>query len=143
MDLRLGKISFIPTQLDPCLYTRVEDRINFKSIICVHVDDIAIASVNSAILAHVKTDLASVFELKDLGKLHHITGYEIRCNLDGSFVLHQEHYCDKILKWFDLISINSVGTLLEPNVNLSRIIDITLAEKKLNSSYAECIGSLM
>ena len=48
----------------------------------MHVDDIIIAALTNKRLAQVKRDLASRFDIKDLGKLHHFLKMAARSGLE-------------------------------------------------------------
>ncbi len=147
MHRRFISIGFKRLHSDPCLYLRIEETAREASLVAVHVDDMAVATDSNTTMAKTKRDLNSVFELKDLGELRHITGYEVtRDRKKGTLHVSQKHYIGKILEKYRMGEANPVGMPMDPGVNLSRSemsAKYLPKDRKLDWPYAESVGSLM
>src|SRR6266487_5516643 len=69
------ELGYTRSKADPCLYYWYSD--SEKTIVGVHVDDMAIAS-NSNQIGQIKQEIASKFEVTDLGELTKMLGFEIK-----------------------------------------------------------------
>ncbi len=94
IDSYLMKLGFTRSETDPNLYFRVED--DKPLILVLYVDDLFLT--NAYRLIHkCKRELASEFEMKDLGLMHYFLGLEVWQN-PGEIFLSQEKYVVKIWK---------------------------------------------
>ena len=109
-------------------------------ILILYVDDLLITG-EEHLINQCKKDLASEFEMKDLGILHYFLGLEVR-QKSGNIFLHQKKYTVDILKRFGMWNCRPMSTPMETNLHKlkeasveSRLVDPTL--------YRQIIGSLM
>jgi hypothetical protein len=93
MDNYLTRLGFSKTHANPNLYYKVVD--NAPVILLLYVDDLFITSEDSLII-QCKKELASEFDMKDLGLMHYYLGLEVRHKRDEVF-LGQGKYTIKIL----------------------------------------------
>jgi hypothetical protein len=82
-------------------------------------------------------ELASEFEMKDLGMMHYFLGIEVWQRTDEIF-LNQGKYVVEILKRFGMLDCKTMATPMVSNVNLlqdmnSQIMDVTLYRKMVGS----------
>lgn len=119
---------------DPCLFLNDE-----KSIyLIVYVDDGIIASVDEQAVKQFLEKLKSEFSVV-IGVANYFLGMQIECLEDGDIFVHQEGYCRKILKHFEMSECNSVSTPVEKGTittDHSEFLPATVP-------YREAIGSLM
>ena len=105
------KLGFIRSEIDMNLYFKVE---NDKDLILVlYVDDLFLIGVDP-LIHQCKRELASEFEMKDLGLMHYLLGLEVGKNLRGIF-LSQGKYIVKIHERFEMADCKSVTTPTELN----------------------------
>eukprot|EP00253_Pinus_taeda_P017337 PITA_17337 len=138
IDSYLMKLVFTWTEANHNLYFKVEDE---KPLILVlYVDDLFLTGADP-LIHKCKRELASEFEMKDLGMMHYFLGLEVWQKL-GEIFLYQGKYVVKIFERFDMVDCKTVTTLME------------LDFKKLSSSaagpilqnvieYRQLIGALM
>lgn len=92
----------------------------------MYVDDLFLTGADHLILK-CKRELASEFEMKDLGLMHYFLGLEVWQKLGETF-LSQGKYVVKILERFGMVDCKPVTTLME------------LDSKKLSDS---AVGSVL
>ncbi|KAH9679582.1 Integrase catalytic domain-containing protein [Citrus sinensis] len=125
---------------------RLLDR-NFIYLL-LYVDDMLLASKNRDEIKRLKQQLASEFEMKDLGDAQRILGMEIRRDKkNGSVWLTQKSYLKKVLERFDIDDkTKSVCTPLAPHFKLSSSLCPRSQEERdymARVLYASVVGSLM
>jgi hypothetical protein len=77
-SLFLASLHFVRLKSETCMYV-----LNHQSgtiIVLVHVEDIAIASSSTDLLAWFKTSNAQRYSITDLGELHHFVGIAVTCD---------------------------------------------------------------
>jgi hypothetical protein len=74
LDLKLHKHGFTRLKADPCTYTR---RAGGLEIITVWVDDLLLFATSEDLMAKMKDDIRSEWEVTDLGEPSKIVGIEI------------------------------------------------------------------
>ena len=88
-----------------------------------------------------------IFKMKDLGELHWLLNFKIKCNRTTKLIsFSQEAYIDKILARFNLQDSKTHITPLDPNTRLTKDQCSSTDEEKAQMSkipYREAIGSLM
>ena len=90
----------------------------------MHVDDIIIAALTNKRLAQVKRDLASRFDIKDLGKLHHFLGMKIvQDEANGSVWISQPAYIETLLKRFGMEHAKASATIIDPGNKLVKALE--------------------
>lgn len=73
LNAHLRKMGFSQLHSDPCIYVSGEDMF----YIGVYVDDMVLAGKDEAKIKHVKEELSSRFDIKDLGKLRYFLGCQL------------------------------------------------------------------
>jgi hypothetical protein len=107
-------------------------------ILLLYVDDLFLTSVEN-LIDECKKTLASEFEMKDLGIMHHFLGLELWQRPDKIF-LNQAKYAVEILNIFGMMDCKAMPTMMAMNLNLfydtsSETVDTTM--------YRHLVGSLM
>ena len=69
------------------------------------------------LIADTKRNLATEFEMKDLGMIHYFLGMEVWQNVDGIF-LEQGKYDVEILKRFRMMDCKAMTTPMSSNLKL-------------------------
>ncbi|KAG3194000.1 hypothetical protein PC129_g24956 [Phytophthora cactorum] len=89
-DEYVRSIGFRVSSYDPCLYIKVVD--GECVLLLVYVDDVLVTGSSATLIAEVKRQLKSRFEMTDSGKCSFILGIEVVDNEDGSVTLSQARY---------------------------------------------------
>ena len=89
-------MGFIKSDADPNLYYLVVE--NEPLVLVLYVDDLFLTKSSRLIEAY-KMNLATEFDMKDLGLMHYFLGLEV-CHKDGEIFLGQGRYATNILKRF-------------------------------------------
>ncbi|KAH9753489.1 Integrase catalytic domain-containing protein [Citrus sinensis] len=138
---------FTRSEHDHCVYFR---RLLDGAFIylLLYVDDMLIASKNGDEIKRLKKQLASEFEMKDLGDAQRILGMEIRRDKkNGSVWLTQKSYLKKVLERFGMDDkTKPVCTRLAPYFKLSSSSYPRSQEERdymARVPYASAVGSLM
>ncbi|KAL3569193.1 hypothetical protein D5086_029083 [Populus alba] len=113
----LLEFGFIQSKADYTLFTRILEG-SFIALL-VYVDDIIVASNNSAEVSGFITLLNDRFKLKDLGQLKYFLGLEIACSALGISVC-QRKYALEVLEDIGMLASKPVQFPMEPNVKLSK-----------------------
>ncbi|KRY26977.1 Retrovirus-related Pol polyprotein from transposon TNT 1-94, partial [Trichinella spiralis] len=132
------------TSGDPCVY--FERRGRELTIAAIYVDDVIIASNNTARLNELKKALAKSFEMKDMGPIHYCLGIEIKQSANGDIEMSQQKYIMDILERFKMMNSKPVETPIDASNKLStEMCPRTEAEKAemQNLPYRSLVGSLM
>ena len=139
LDDHLKRSSFVPVESDPCMYRATEGEPFF---IGVYVDDIVMATKDKIRLAEVKQSLASQFDIKDLGRLHHFLGLKIVKNEDsGSVWVGQQVYTENLLTSSGMGDAKSVTTPVDIS---SKLVKATDTDECVNQQeYQSVVGSLL
>ena len=106
IDNYLMKLGFTRSEVDPNLYFKVED--NKPLILVLYVDDLFLTSVDP-LIHNCKRELASEFEMKDLGLMHYFLGLEV-WQKPREIFLSQGKYVVKILERFGMMDCKPVTT---------------------------------
>lgn len=88
-------------------------------IIEVYVDDLFVTGTNLGIINKFKQEMASTFEMSDLGKLTYYLGIEVNQHQEG-IVLNQTRYALKILEEAGMRDCNSANIPMEVGLKLSK-----------------------
>ena len=111
IDTYLQKMGFTKSEADPNLYYIV---IGEEPLILVlYVDDLVITGAER-LIEHCKRDLASEFEMKDIGLMHYLLGLEV-WQEEGHFFLGQGKYIVDILGRFHMEDCRPMSTPMITN----------------------------
>jgi hypothetical protein len=136
IDGYLLGLGFTKSEVDPNLYyTLVGDD---PLILVLYVDDLFLIG-SKKLIRMCKEDLATKFEMKDIGLMHYFLGLEV-WQQPGEIFLGQGKYAVEILKKFRmedcrLMSTPMITNLRKLNASEDELVDPTL--------YRQLIGSLM
>ena len=97
-DAYLKQMGFQKSEADPNLYFILIKQDTL--ILVMYVDDLFITKAKK-LIANCKKDLASEFEMKDIGLMHYFLGMEV-WQEDGHIFLGQGKYAVDILKRFQI-----------------------------------------
>ena len=90
----------------PCIFVLHKD--HGYAILAVYVDDINLVGT-ALVCTEVEKLLENQFEMKLLGKTTFCLGLQIHHHSDGSILLHQASYVQKLLKNFNMSEANSLS----------------------------------
>jgi Reverse transcriptase (RNA-dependent DNA polymerase)/gag-polypeptide of LTR copia-type/Pol polyprotein, beta-barrel domain/GAG-pre-integrase domain/Integrase core domain/Domain of unknown function (DUF4219)/Zinc knuckle len=110
-------------------------------IIVLYVDDLLFFANERYILKTVKDWIITVFEMKDLGTANFCLGIEIGRKEDGSIVLSQKMYIEKILERFGMQNAKGNSLPMPAKMKLEKRKDGEASVDR--TEYQELIGSLM
>lgn len=113
----------------------------------LYVDDMLIASKKMSTIQRLKDELSTEFEMKDLGTARRILGMDIiRDKAQGTLLLSQNEYLDKVLKTFGMGDCRAVSTPLGSQFKLRAVakdLELVEAKKMENVPYSSAVRSLM
>jgi hypothetical protein len=133
----LLEFGFIKSKVDYTLFTRTLEG-SFIALL-VYVDDIVIASDNSAEVSKFIQLLNDRFKLKDLGQLKYFLGLEIARSELGISVC-QRKYALEVLKDTGMLASKPVQFPMEPNVKFSKDSGQILKDP---TAYRRLVGRLL
>jgi hypothetical protein len=138
IDGYLMSLGFNKSVVDADLYYKV---VNGESLILIlYVDDLFLTRVES-LIAWCKYELASEFEMKDLGMIHYFLGLEVWQRTDEVF-LSKGKYTIEILRRFGMLDCKSMATSMVSN--LKKLSEPSSDSDLIDSiMYMQLIGSLM
>src|SRR5271169_946221 len=93
------------------------------------------------LISIIKSELANIFKMTDLGPVKRFLGIEITRHANGNISINQATYIGPILERFGLSNCNPVSTPLDPSVTLHQREDGELACNA--TEYREIVGSVM
>lgn len=114
LDGFLKSVNLTRSRADPCVYFNKEAEL----IVGVYVDDLLVTSSRYSTIQKFKDDIKAVFEVKDLGELHHLLSIRITRNKDGSMTLDQNTYSEELLEATGMSNAKGVSTSLEPGIKI-------------------------
>eukprot|EP00253_Pinus_taeda_P030439 PITA_30439 len=103
------KLGFTRSEVDPNLYFKVE--YDKPLILVLYVDDLFLTNADP-LIHKCKRELASEFEMKDVGLMHYFLGLEV-WQKPREIFLSQGKYVVKILERFGMVDCKTVTTLME------------------------------
>ncbi|CAI7934598.1 unnamed protein product [Closterium sp. NIES-54] len=137
----LAALGFAPSTADPSLFLRT-DTLLPPLYILVHVDDLVFASADTAVLAHVKSELQKRHTCTDLGELLSYLGLQItRDRARRTITLTQSHMVQQVLQRFDFTYSSPQATPLSTRHSLSALPSDESVEP--SGPYPELVGCLM
>ncbi|KRX69779.1 Retrovirus-related Pol polyprotein from transposon TNT 1-94 [Trichinella sp. T6] len=144
LDEKLSQYGLKATSGDPCVY--FERRGRELAIAAMYVDDVIIASNNTARLNELKKALAKSFKMNDMGPIHYCLGIKIKQSANGDIEMSQKKYIMDILEKFRMMNSKPVETQIDASNKLSaELFPRTEAEKAemQNMPYRSLVGLLM
>lgn len=103
----LQNLGFEPLDADLCLF-KDEKR---RCILILYVDDMLVAAPTKETVFHVKEQLQSVFEVKDLGEVKDFLGFTvIRDRSNRRIYLSQKNFTEKIISKYGYQKFNAATT---------------------------------
>ena len=138
MDSYLMKLGFTRSNADPNLYFKV---VQGKPLILVlYVDDLFLTGAD-LLIHQCKRELASEFEMEDLGLMHYFLGLDVWQKPSEVF-LSQGKYVVKLLEIFGMVDCKSVSRPMELNFN--NLCGSAAGPKLGNpTEYRQLVGALM
>ena len=107
LNTALEEMGFTRSAHDPCLY--IKGTGDNTMYVTVFVDDLVIACKLLAFIDAFKADIATRFNMKDMGVLSYFLGMEVRRGRDGTITLSQQRYASDILKRFGMSECNPIS----------------------------------
>jgi hypothetical protein len=117
IDGYLMSLGFTKSDVDPNLYYKVVDGDLF--LLVLYVDDLFLMEAERLIVG-CKRELASEFEMKDLGLMHYFLGLEV-WRRPGEIFLGQGKYTVETLSRFGMMDCKSVA--IPMMINLKKLSD--------------------
>src|SRR5882762_3940033 len=142
----MASIGFLRIPCEYCIYFRkTDDGIIMTEI---HVDDFLAGASSDDAAAKFETDLATLWEISDLGEARFCISIAIERDLANHYIyLSQTALIDRILVQFHMTDANPVTTPMEAGVSLSKFPAMPLTgqeELELKTiPYRRLIGCLM
>ena len=117
-------MGFTKSKVDCNHYDKLEE--GNPLILLLYVDDLFVIG-EDRLIYHAKRNLATEFEVKDLGMMHYFLGMEVWQNEYGMF-LGQGKYTVAILKRFRMMEWKAMSTPMASSLNLlsdtpSKLVD--------------------
>ncbi|CAI7932123.1 unnamed protein product [Closterium sp. NIES-54] len=137
----LAALGFAPSTADSPLFLRTDTSLP-PFYILVYVDNLVFATVDTARLAHVKSELQKRHTCTDLGELRSYLGLQItRDRAHRTITLSQSHMVHQVLQRFNFTYSSPLATSLSTRHSLSALpLDESVEP---SGSYPELVGCLM
>jgi transposase InsO family protein len=136
LDLKLQKHGYTRLKADPCAYTRQSGGLE---IITVWVDDLLLFATSDELMAEMKKNIHSEWEITDLGEPTKIVGIEIT-RREGKIIISQECYIEAILEKEGMKRANPVAMPLDPNIPLEDNPEGNEGDR--SNAYVHALGEL-
>ena len=118
-DQVIKSFVFDQNEEEPCVYRKMQDDIVVFRIL--YVDDIFLIGNDFEMLSKVKIQLATQFQMKDLGEVQYVLGIKIiRDKKNKISALSQENYIDSILSKYNMQDSKKGFTPFRYGINLSQ-----------------------
>lgn len=130
-------MGFIQTVADYSLFVYKENGIFVTAL--VYVDDILLTGNSNEFISHVKTELHSIFTIKDLGLAKYYLGLEIHRTKDGIY-LHQHKFVHDMLIEAGLENSKPLSLPVDVNIKLSPTDGVLLDDPTV---YRKFVGKLL
>ena len=132
------KLGFTKSTADSNLYYKVVDE--HTLILVLYVDDLFLTGAEK-LIEWCKQQLASKFEMKDLGLMHYFLGLEV-WQLKDEIFLSQGRYTIDILRRFGMMDCKSMSTPM--TMNLKKLSGAATDSDLVDpTEYRQLVGSLM
>jgi len=114
----LTELQFEKCSKEPSVYRKNVSGNTFL-LVAVYVDDLFVTRTDERSISGFKKEMASKFEMRDLGKLTYYLGIEV-CPQEQGITLSQHRYAMKILEEARIKDCNLVHTPMESGLQLSK-----------------------
>jgi hypothetical protein len=145
MNQGMISLGFTRIKCEYCLYFRHTEAGTLLT--GIHVDDFFLAASSLSQATNFKQQLASIWEISDLGDASFCVGIAIERDLTNRHIyLSQTALIDKILDSFSMVDCNPVSTPMEAGLILSRHSDTLTRQEELELNdipYRRLVGLLM
>ena len=132
----LKELNFEKCSKEPSLFRKKTNGEDL--LVAVYVDDLLVTGSNLEVIQCFKTEMATKFEMTDLGMLTYYLGIEVIQSAAG-IVLKQERYAIKILEEAGMHESNAAQVPMDPSLKMSKAIE----EKDTNEKeFRRNIGCL-
>ncbi|KAG7582977.1 Zinc finger CCHC-type [Arabidopsis suecica] len=132
----LKELQFKKCSKEPSVYRKCVNQ--HILLLAVYVDDLFVSGTSVEVIEIFKKEMASKFEMSDLGKLTYYLGIEV-CQHTNGITLSQKRYALKILEEAGMTECNLVHTPMEVGLKLSKASE----EKDIDAtSYRKNVGCL-
>ena len=112
------------------------------TIVAVHVNDLIILTKTNEEMKRIKSQLATRFEMKDMGDLHYCLGGKVKQHKGQRRVcMNQEQYILKLLEKYGLSQVKNAATPFDSGTKLSK--EIGESQEADRIPYQSMVGSLM
>ena len=138
ISAHLRQYGWTPIPGDECVFQ------NHDALIVIYVDDLAVAAATSEQIDSVAANLASAFEVTDLGDIHYYLGCRIiRDRSQRKIWILQDGYIASLAKRFNMEDCRPIDTPIDPNVSFTKATDDHTADPNMKNMYQSLIGGLM
>jgi len=130
--------NFIQSAADPCIFARSEE--TDLAIIAVYVDNLIFITNNLETMKEIKDNLATQFQMKDLGKLHYCLGINIEYD-EKCLWMPQRQYIHSLLERYGLSQAKISTTPADINVKLvkndgiNKLVDLVCCQSMVGSLF--------
>ncbi|KAG7538693.1 Zinc finger CCHC-type superfamily [Arabidopsis suecica] len=133
----LKELQFVKCSKEPSVYRKTIGE-NLNLLVAVYVDDLFVTGTNIKVINRFKDEMASKFEMSDLGKLTYYLGIEV-CQYEGGITLTQNRYAKRILEESGMKDCNLVHIPMDAGLKLSKAEE----EKEIDAtSFRKNVGCL-
>ena len=147
IDTFLQKVGFKRLKSEACLYVRTDVFEETICIIALYVDDLLIAGSTLDTINQVKLELKEKYEMKDLGRAHHLLGCEVNHDEEtGTTFLSQYQFTKTAVEKFLPEHSGVLDTPCDPSVNLSKTMCPQSAQERGEMEsvpYRQAVGTLL
>lgn len=139
LDKFLKSVNLTRSKADPCVYYNKEKEL----IVGVYVDDLLVMSSRNGVIQEFKDNIASRFEVKDLGEIHHILSIRVRRSTDGSLSLDQTVYINELLETTGMQDAKGASTPLDPGMKYMPGTESNMLNPEGVLKYRQAVGGLL
>ncbi|XP_021819565.1 uncharacterized protein LOC110761405 [Prunus avium] len=133
----LPAIGFKVSQSDPSLF--IKNTGSDIIVLLLYVDDIILTGSNTSLVQETIGNLASVFELKDMGLLTYFLGLQISYASTGTIFVNQHKYAKELLAKASMSSCKACSTPCKPH---SQILTTDGEPLKDPTLFRSLVGAL-
>lgn len=137
-DAVAHKLGLLRSDIDPCIYYKVDSQGETTAILNVHVDDNYIVGVED-VVENLILEVKKEFDIKDLGDTEVYLGLEARTDEEGDIHLTQTKMIEDILQEFNL---KNDPVPYVPHVT-KRLEPLHEGEERTTMPYNKLVGSLV